>query len=100
MDRQGAGKPSPATGHLVPSGAPIVATVGLWNMQHRSTLEEARALPETGFLVATAAAGWCGQVGAKGAASNESGVLWSRTPTSGCGVFCAASQKASSSLRL
>ena len=99
MDRQGAGKPSPATGHLVPSGAPIVATVGVWNMQHRSTLEESRALPETD-LVATAAAGWCGQVSVKGAASNESGVLWSRMPTSGCGMFCAASQQASSSLRL
>ena len=99
MDRQGAGKPSPTTRHLVPSGASIVATVGIWNMQHRSTLEEARELPETG-VVATAAAGWRGQVGAKGAASNELGVLWSRMSTSRCGVFCAASQQASSPLRL
>ena len=56
---------------MVLAGASIVATFGLWNLQHCSTLEEARELLETG-VAATAAAVWCGQVSVKGAASNES----------------------------
>ena len=59
---------------MVLAGASIVATVGLWNLQHCSTLEEARELRETG-VAETADVGWCGQVSAKGTASNESLVL-------------------------
>ena len=57
---------------MVLAGASIMATFGLWNLQHCSTLEEARELLETG-VVATATAGWSGQVSVKGTASNE---LW------------------------
>ena len=99
MDRLSAGKQSPTTGHLVLAGASIVATIGLWNLQHCGTLEEARELLETG-AVATAAAGGSGQVSAKGAASNESWVLWSGMPTSGSRVLCSAGQQIASPLRL
>ena len=89
MDRWGAGKLPPATEYLVLDRASIVAMVGLWNLQYCSTLEDARELLETD-VVANTAAGWCGQVSVKGAASNESGVLWSRMPTSRCEVLRSA----------